>query len=70
MYTDFGLTVVWNGNSGAIITILKETFFGNTCGLCGTCNDVKRDEFTTNTGELVSADLIYINYIIFEIQCS
>ncbi|XP_071838865.1 IgGFc-binding protein-like isoform X2 [Apostichopus japonicus] len=59
--TDFGLSVVWTGNDATKITVSKEKFFDVSCGLCGTCNDVKRDEFLSITGELLSNPIDFGN---------
>ncbi|XP_071839367.1 IgGFc-binding protein-like isoform X2 [Apostichopus japonicus] len=59
--TDFGLSVVWSGNDATKITVSKEKFFDVSCGLCGTCNDVIRDELLSSEGELLSNPIDFGN---------
>lgn len=54
LYTDFGLTVIWDNSARVTVTLRKAAYFNNTCGLCGTCNDVPFDDFLTREGRLVS----------------
>ncbi|KAJ8031643.1 IgGFc-binding protein [Holothuria leucospilota] len=54
LQTDFGLKVVWNNRQTAVITLKKSAYFNNTCGLCGTCNDTRHDEFLTRDGATIS----------------
>ncbi|KAJ8032286.1 Mucin-6 [Holothuria leucospilota] len=48
--TDFGLIVTWNNRNGATIKLDKSTYFNNTAGLCGTCNNMEYDDFTLKSG--------------------
>ncbi|KAJ8031641.1 IgGFc-binding protein [Holothuria leucospilota] len=54
LQTDFGLKVTWNNRQTAVITLKKSAYFGNTCGLCGTCNNIRHDEFLTRDGATIS----------------
>ncbi|KAJ8031639.1 Zonadhesin [Holothuria leucospilota] len=54
LQTDFGLKVTWNNIQTAIITLKKSAYFDNTCGLCGTCNNIRHDEFLTKDGATIS----------------
>ncbi|XP_072266261.1 IgGFc-binding protein-like [Pyxicephalus adspersus] len=51
--TDFGLEVQFNGDHELFIRV-KENYKGALCGLCGTYNDNRHDDFMTPEGNIVT----------------
>ncbi|KAM4693724.1 zonadhesin-like [Discoglossus pictus] len=51
--TDFGLQLQFNGDHELFVKV-KETYKGTLCGLCGTYNDNRHDDFTIPNGTVVS----------------
>ncbi|KAM4694334.1 IgGFc-binding protein-like [Discoglossus pictus] len=51
--TDFGLQLQFNGDHELFVKV-KETYKGTLCGLCGTYNDNRLDDFTIPNGTVVS----------------
>ena len=54
--TDFQLEIVWNKKTDVMVTV-PQAYWNRTCGLCGTFNGDKHDDFILPDGSLVS-DLI------------
>ncbi|XP_063297781.1 uncharacterized protein LOC134586215 [Pelobates fuscus] len=50
--TDFGLELQFNGDHELFVRI-KENYKGKLCGLCGTYNDDRKDDFMTPDGNVV-----------------
>ena len=53
LQTRFGLTLTYDG-SHTIKVWISAAYKENTCGLCGTFDDDKSNEFRLNNGSLVS----------------
>ena len=53
LVTDFGLVAIWNGESSVAVHV-PHTYLNSTCGLCGTLDGDKTNDFTTPDGILVS----------------
>uniref|UniRef100_A0A8C5QJV0 Uncharacterized protein n=1 Tax=Leptobrachium leishanense TaxID=445787 RepID=A0A8C5QJV0_9ANUR len=51
--TDFGLELQFNGDHELFVRV-KENYKETLCGLCGTYNNDRRDDFTTSDGTVVS----------------
>lgn len=58
--TDFGLVVSYDTNHYVQIS-LPYTYQNATCGLCGNFNGIRRDDFQTRDGEVVSSDVVFAN---------
>ncbi|CAI5658937.1 unnamed protein product [Oreochromis niloticus] len=58
--TDFGLVVSYDTNYYVQIS-LPYTYQNATCGLCGNFNGIRRDDFQTREGEVVSSDVVFAN---------
>uniref|UniRef100_I3KI08 VWFD domain-containing protein n=1 Tax=Oreochromis niloticus TaxID=8128 RepID=I3KI08_ORENI len=58
--TDFGLVVSYDTNHYVQIS-LPYTYQNATCGLCGNFNGIRRDDFQTREGEVVSSDVVFAN---------
>lgn len=58
--TDFGLVVSYDTNHYVQIS-LPYTYQNGTCGLCGNFNGIRRDDFQTRDGEVVSSDVVFAN---------
>lgn len=58
--TDFGLAVSYDTNHHVQIS-LPYTYQNGTCGLCGNFNGIRRDDFQTRDGEVVSSDVVFAN---------
>uniref|UniRef100_A0A3P9CBA8 VWFD domain-containing protein n=1 Tax=Maylandia zebra TaxID=106582 RepID=A0A3P9CBA8_9CICH len=58
--TDFGLVVSYDTNHHVQIS-LPYTYQNGTCGLCGNFNGIRRDDFQTRDGEVVSSDVVFAN---------
>ena len=52
--TRFGVTIQYDGQFSARITVSPELYWNNTCGLCGTLDDNRSNDFTTSDGIVVS----------------
>lgn len=58
--TDFGLVVSYDTIHHVQIS-LPYTYQNGTCGLCGNFNGIRRDDFQTRDGEVVSSDVVFAN---------
>ncbi|XP_026018809.1 alpha-tectorin-like [Astatotilapia calliptera] len=58
--TDFGLVVSYDTNHYVQIS-LPYAYQNGTCGLCGNFNGIRRDDFQTRDGEVVSSDVVFAN---------
>ncbi|XP_065327650.1 alpha-tectorin-like [Pelmatolapia mariae] len=58
--TDFGLVVSYDTNHYVQIS-LPYNYQNATCGLCGNFNGIRRDDFQTRDGEVVSSDVVFAN---------
>ena len=64
LMTDFDLVVLWNTKSSVAVYV-PHTYWNSTCGLCGTLDGDKTNDFQTPEGTMVSLrdnDLEYFRF--------
>uniref|UniRef100_A0A8C8LPE1 VWFD domain-containing protein n=1 Tax=Oncorhynchus tshawytscha TaxID=74940 RepID=A0A8C8LPE1_ONCTS len=58
--TDFGLLVMYDANHYVRISV-PFNYFNATCGLCGTFNGHREDDFRSRTGQILTSDVDFAN---------
>lgn len=51
--TTFQMSIIFQTPHTVRVKVYHEMHFGRTCGLCGTCNNERKDEFLLPNGKLV-----------------
>ena len=62
LMTDFGLVASWN-TKASIVVYVPHTYWNSTCGLCGTLDGDKNNDFQTPEGTMVSLTANDIQYV-------
>lgn len=57
--TYFGVSMGYNGRSRVLIEVPTD-YWNNTCGLCGTFDDIRLNDFWTREGSVVSRVLFIL----------
>lgn len=58
LITHFGLKLVFTYASAGLTVQVDSAYYEHLCGLCGTCNQDRTDEFVLPSGELVNNILL------------
>uniref|UniRef100_A0A8C7I2P0 VWFD domain-containing protein n=1 Tax=Oncorhynchus kisutch TaxID=8019 RepID=A0A8C7I2P0_ONCKI len=60
--TDFGLLVMYDANHYVRISV-PFNYFNATCGLCGTFNSHREDDFRSRTGQILTSDVDFASVV-------